>query len=220
MDSIQTQDPQVQFSVNGQSRDVFGPGANIERRHVKTYEEIANIVGHCRGLGWRIVLTMGAFDILHPGHARYLEKGKQLGDIFIVGIDEDEKVKKRKGKHRPIETETGRLEMLCHLRHVDLVFIKKLSDEHWQLVKTVRPDVLLATQATYSEKDIESLKEFCGKVVVLEPQATTSTTARIRLFIIEHGEQITKALDDSCERIVGEVNNLKDFTRQLFGGGK
>lgn len=166
------------------SHDIFGPGSNPTGRIVQDYDELTNRVTACRALGMRIVLTSGTFDLWHEGHARYLEAARQYGDLLIVGVDNDEKVGNRKGEGRPVVAERDRMEILCHSRHVDLVFLKKWDDPKWQLIKTVRPDALIATRDTYTEEQLEVLKEHCKEVIVLSPQAATSTTARIRTLLI------------------------------------
>jgi bifunctional ADP-heptose synthase (sugar kinase/adenylyltransferase) len=74
-----------------------------------------------------------------------------------------------------------RLRMVTHQRGVGLVTLKHLADERWRLIKTIRPDVLVATADTYSSADISELeKQYCGRVAVLERMATVSTSARLR----------------------------------------
>lgn len=193
--------------------DIFGLGSNVTKRVISDYDEIAEKIEACRKLGLRIVLTSGTFDIYHEGHARYLEKAKAEGDILIVGVDNDDKVRRRKGTNRPMVTEGSRMEILCHCRHVDLVFLKKDGDPKWGLIKTIRPDVLIATQRTYSEDQIKELAEFCGEVKVLEPQAATSTTAIIRNVLVGMAkgtvEEAEEKLKNAVDEIIGILGKLK-----------
>ena len=93
----------------------------------------------------------------------------------------DEKIRARKGPHRPAVPEMERLRMVTHQRGVGLVTLKHLADERWRLIKTIRPDVLVATADTYSAAEIAELEErYCGRVAVLERMATVSTSARLR----------------------------------------
>lgn len=180
--------------------DIFGPGSNIAERIVRDYEEIKGRVEAARRVSnFRIVLTSGTFDLFHEGHSRYLEKARQRGDILIVGVDSDAKVKKLKGTNRPVVSEGERMEILCHCRHVDLVFLKDVDDPRWNLIKAVRPDVLIVVQGTYNDERLEALKEFCGEVVVLEPQAITSTTARIRLMLVNPLQNVRERLSDMMQ---------------------
>jgi rfaE bifunctional protein nucleotidyltransferase chain/domain len=148
---------------------------------VPDYERIGAIVGALRTLGLKVVLTSGSFDILHEGHSMYLEAARRFGDFLIVGLDSDEKISARKGPHRPAVPEMERLRMVTHQRGVGLVTLKHLADERWRLIKTIRPDVLVATADTYSRAEISELEErYCGRVAVLERMATVSTSARLR----------------------------------------
>lgn len=160
---------------------LFADASNFSLRYVPDYQRIADIVGALRTLGLKVVLTSGSFDIIHEGHSMYLEAARHFGDFLIVGVDSDEKIRERKGPHRPAVPEMERLRMVTHQRGVGLVTLKHLRDERWRLIKTVRPDVLVATEDTYNRGDIEQLEQrYCGRVEVLERMATVSTSARLR----------------------------------------
>lgn len=160
---------------------LFADASNFSLRYVPDYQRIADIVGALRTLGLKVVLTSGSFDIIHEGHSMYLEAARHFGDFLIVGVDSDEKIRERKGPHRPAVPEMERLRMVTHQRGVGLVTLKHLRDERWRLIKTVRPDVLVATEDTYNRGDIEQLEQrCCGRVEVLERMATVSTSARLR----------------------------------------
>jgi len=185
---------------------LFGSGSNVACRVHRDYDLLASRIEGFRRLDLRVVLTSGSFDMLHQGHSRYLERAKSLGDVLIVGVDSDAKIKSRKGPRRPIVPEDERVEILCHLRHVDLVMVKELNDPKYQLIRTVRPDVLVATQDTYKEKQLAEVKELCKEVVVLEPQATTTTTALVRNVLIGPIQDIRTsllALVDNLDTLVG-----------------
>ena len=172
-------------------------------------EDIKQTVDKLRQAGRRIVLTQGSFDLVHIGHARYCQKAKSFGDVLIVGVDSDEKVKDRKGSHRPIVPEDERMEMLAHLRSVDYVILKNLADPKFQLIKLVKPDVLVATKQTYDQATIKRLEKICGKVVVLDPMATTSTTAKIRLMQINTANKIKDKMSQKLIKTIEDV--LEEF---------
>lgn len=175
-------------------------------QYVSNYAKLTEIIGALRTIGASIVLTQGAFDFIHIGHFLYLEKARQLGDILIVGVDSDEKVRRRKGPDRPIVSEAERVRMLTHVRHVDIVTLKPANSPKWDLIKLVRPDVLVATQETYTPAQLKELKRFCGQIVVLEPQATTSTTAKLRRLNIglskKMRDAITSSINDTFEKLM------------------
>jgi rfaE bifunctional protein nucleotidyltransferase chain/domain len=178
---------------------------NSDGRIYKDYKQIKSLIEHCKALGLKIVLTQGTFDMIHVGHGRYLQEARKHGDLLVVGVDSDAKVRHRKGPERPVVPQEERLEMLSHLRYVDLVFLKELKDPKWSLIKAIRPDVLIATKQTYNAEQLKDLKEHCGKVVVLEPQATTSTSAKIRLLQLGTAKKLGQALTPKLIKVIEEV---------------
>jgi D-glycero-beta-D-manno-heptose 1-phosphate adenylyltransferase len=169
-------------------------------------ETLKSTVAEYRKAGKKIVLTQGSFDLVHIGHARYCEKAKAHGDILIVGVDSDEKVRKRKGPDRPVVPEEERLEMLTYLRSVDHVVLKHLNEPKYHLIKLIRPDVLIATKETYKEEStLKELEKYCGKIVVSEPMAVTSTSAKIRKMQIGAAKKIGSALSTKLIKTIEEV---------------
>lgn len=99
----------------------------------------------------KIVLTMGTFDLLHIGHLRYLNAVKALGDIMVVLLSSDDRVRARKGPERPIIPEADRAQMLDALKVVDYVFIDPakgqltdLNPVHAQIAAELKPDICAA----------------------------------------------------------------------------
>ena len=187
------------------NKGIFGLGSNFNDRFITDYKKLAKLVHHCKGLGLKIVLTQGTYDMVHIGHARYFEQAKNHGDLLIVGVDSDEKVRARKGPDRPVVPQDERLEMVAHLRPVDIVVLKPHKALKWSLIKTICPDVLIATKETYTKAQIKELHKHCGKVVVLEPQAITSTSAKLRLLQIRTAKQMQQALTPKVIAAIEEV---------------
>jgi rfaE bifunctional protein nucleotidyltransferase chain/domain len=190
---------------------ILDTGTNFKNR-VHSVEDIVKIADGMRAIGQRVVLTSGTYDILHVGHANYLEKARALGDFLIVGVDSDKKVQKRKGPNRPIVPEEERLLMLAHLRHVDALVLKGVDEQQHHLMKMVKPDILVISETTeHPPEVIEDMKKYCGRVELLEPQAETSTTAQIRRlliegiekFVIEAREGISAVFDQLVSKIKG-----------------
>ena len=165
----------------GVSNSLFADASNFDQRFVEDYGKIETTVNALRTLGFKIVLTSGSFDIIHEGHSMYLEAARQFGDFLIVGLDSDEKIRARKGDNRPVVPQMERLRMVTHQRGVGLVTLKQTSHPKWALIKAVRPDVLVATEETYTPAEISDLEaDYCGRVEVLDRMATVSTSARLR----------------------------------------
>ncbi len=182
------------FVTNG---GIFSINSNFKDRFVPDYRRLKEISDHLKGLGLRIVLTQGTYDMVHIGHARYFEEAKKHGDILIVGVDSDKKVRMRKGPDRPLVPQEERLEMVTHMRSVDIVTLKEHNMPQWQLIKSVRPDTLIITKETLEKYGIKKMKEMqklCGRVKVLDPMATTSTSAKIRLLQLKLAKRFEKAI--------------------------
>src|SRR6201991_4208902 len=123
------------------SNGILSPNVNYDQRLISSLEEMTRTVNHLKGLDFRVVLTSGSFDLIHLGHVKYLAKAKQLGDVLVVGVDGDAKIRERKGPDRPMVPQEERLELLAHQRPVDFVYLKE-QDARWALIKAVEPDVL------------------------------------------------------------------------------
>ena len=104
-------------------------------------EDLARRLDGLRAEGRKIVFTNGCFDILHPGHVRYLREAAALGDVLVVGLNSDASVARLK-PGRPVNPEADRAEVLAALRAVDFVVI--FSEETpYRLIERLRPDVLV-----------------------------------------------------------------------------
>lgn len=160
-----------------------------------------------RGAGKKIVLTQGVYDLLHVGHAQYLEKAKEHGDILIVGVDSDALTRKRKGDGRPVVPQEERIKMLLHLRHVDFVVLRDIDKELEALIETIEPDVYIASESTKDFTVDEKLAAYCGEVKVLPPQATTSTTARVHQVSMLGAEELANELQSAIPEIVKSALN-------------
>lgn len=180
--------------------------SHFEHRYVKELGDVKGVVDAVRAQGLRIVLTSGSFDVIHEGHSMYLEAARDKGDFLVVGVDSDSKVRERKGPTRPAVPETERLRMVTHQRGVGMVTLKSPEHERWALIHAVRPDVLVATEETYSPEDIAELERTCcGKVDVLPRMATVSTSARLRTAYFEIANVLAQRLPTFINNIVSEI---------------
>lgn len=185
---------------------IFSSDVNFEQRLMPSLEQLAELAEHLRGIGLRLVLTSGSFDLVHLGHVKYLAKAKELGDVLIVGVDSDAKIRHRKGEDRPMVPEAERLEMLSHQRPVDVIFLKADDEERWALIRAVRPDVLvLSTDHSYDEEEQARLQEICGEVRILERQAAVTTSERIRQLYMHLGERLGPKLAEVLPGLIDTV---------------
>ncbi len=99
--------------------------------------------------GRKTVLAGGCFDVLHPGHVIFLEKARQAGDILIVLLESDAKIKCLKGVNRPVHTQTERARILSALKSVDYVVLLPFMESdisYDELVLQIKPDIIAVTQ--------------------------------------------------------------------------
>lgn len=188
------------------SSGIFSSEPAFADRHIDSLEHLAELIVHLKGIGLRIVLTSGSFDLIHLGHVKYLAKAKQLGDVLVVGVDSDAKIQARKGPDRPLVPEGERLEMLAHQRPVDVLFLKGPDEERWGLIKAVSPDVLVLTEDhSYTDAELEELGTICGRVEVLERQASVTTSERIRQLYMHLGERLGPQLAKVLPNLIDET---------------
>jgi D-beta-D-heptose 7-phosphate kinase/D-beta-D-heptose 1-phosphate adenosyltransferase len=181
--------------------DIFGPGSNVGRRLINDHDRLLDIVKSLQQIGEKVILVLGTFDLTHIGHARYLELAKNHGGIVIVGIDPDEAVKLRKGPRRPLVPLDERLEMLIHLRHVDIVTVTTDYDDHgitgYELIKKIQPDIFVISEMNdYTPEQIEEIKKYSKELVVIPQQAETTTSAKLRLMNLQMVEEAKKRLEE------------------------
>jgi D-glycero-beta-D-manno-heptose 1-phosphate adenylyltransferase len=188
------------------SSGILSPNVNFEDRLIGSLEDMERTVTHLKGLGYRVVLTSGSFDLIHLGHVKYLVRAKEFGDVLAVGVDSDSKIRARKGEDRPMVPEQERLEMLAHQRPVDLIYLKDEDDGRWDLIKTVRPHVLvLSEDNSYSDADKEMLLDFCERIEVLERQASVTTSERIRQMYMHLGERLGPKLAEVLPGLIDSI---------------
>jgi rfaE bifunctional protein nucleotidyltransferase chain/domain len=133
-----------------------------------------------RHAGKTLVFTNGVFDLLHPGHVRYLERARRLGDALIVAVNSDRSARAlAKGPGRPINSEADRAEVVAALACVDATVIFDESTPH-EVVEALRPDVLVKG-ADWAEGAIvgADLVEARGGRVVRIPLAEGYSTSAI-----------------------------------------
>ena len=145
-----------------------------------TVDDVAAFAGAVRARGGTVVFTNGVFDLLHPGHVRYLRQARALGDALIVAVNSDRSVRANKGPDRPITPEVERAEVLGALRCVDAVVIFDEDTPH-EVVARVQPDVLVKG-ADWAEDAIvgrDIVEARGGRIVRIGIEPGHSTSALI-----------------------------------------
>ena len=134
--------------------------------------------------GKTIVFTNGVFDLLHPGHIRYLQQARSLGDALVVGVNSDRSVRANKGRERPVTPEAERVEILEALACVDgVVIFDEATPE--AIIAALQPDVLVkgadwAADAIVGRDIVEARGGTVVRIPVEQGHSTTAILARIR----------------------------------------
>ena len=127
----------------------------------------------------RLCFTNGCFDLLHPGHVKYLEDARALGDFLVVGLNSDASVARLKGAGRPLQDEAARAVVLLGLRSVDAV-VRFSEDTPLELIQALRPDIIVKG-GDYTPDTVvgrEVVEASGGRVVIL-PFIPGHSTSRI-----------------------------------------
>jgi rfaE bifunctional protein nucleotidyltransferase chain/domain len=150
------------------------------RKKIKNLPELKKEIETLKAHGKRIVFTNGCFDLLHPGHIRYLYAARQMGDYLVVALNTDRSVKIIKGASRPIQSQDERTELLAALSFVDAVVLFD-EDNPLMVIQQLVPNVLVKGGDWTEDKIIgaDVVKKAGGVVKSLPFVAGYSTTALI-----------------------------------------
>jgi D-beta-D-heptose 7-phosphate kinase/D-beta-D-heptose 1-phosphate adenosyltransferase len=147
-------------------------------------EDARTFVQSAREAGKRVVFTNGVFDLLHPGHVRYLIAARALGDLLVVAINSDRSVRANKGPERPINPEAERAEILEALSCVDAVVV---FDEETPavIIEALQPDVLVkgadwAADAIVGRETVEARGGQVVRIPIEQGWSTSSIIDKIR----------------------------------------
>lgn len=138
----------------------------------------ADWAARARAGGQRVVFTNGVFDLLHPGHVRYLQAARAEGDALVVGLNSDRSVGAIKGPSRPLTPEAERAEILDALACVDAV-VAFDEDTPAEIIRAVQPDVLVKGADWAPDKIVgrDTVEARGGKVVLMPVEQGWSTTS-------------------------------------------
>lgn len=151
---------------------------SIQQKIFNSSQALKQQTAQWQEAGLTVVFTNGCFDILHRGHVDYLAKAADLGDKLVVAVNTDASVSKLKGKHRPIQDEQSRLQILASLQCISAVV---LFDEQtpYELIKLIEPNVLVKG-SDYKVHDIvgyDVVTNLGGKVSTIDFIDGYSTSA-------------------------------------------
>jgi D-glycero-beta-D-manno-heptose 1-phosphate adenylyltransferase len=145
-------------------------------------DQLAVAADSLRAQGRKLVLTNGCFDLLHPGHVRYLQAARALGDALVVAINGDDSVRALKGEGRPLNSERDRAEIVAALECVDHVVIFP-EVRATSLLERVRPAIYVKggdyTPATLHPEERAALEKIGAEIRILPFEPGYSTSALI-----------------------------------------
>ncbi|MDR1872241.1 MAG: D-glycero-beta-D-manno-heptose 1-phosphate adenylyltransferase [Deltaproteobacteria bacterium] len=119
---------------------------------ILTIERAVSLRADLKAAGLPVVMTNGCFDLLHPGHLRYLEEARNLGEYLIVALNDDASIARLKGPTRPINPQNDRAEALAALEMVNgVIFFSE--DTPLNVIELIQPDILVKG-GDYAPKDI------------------------------------------------------------------
>lgn len=144
---------------------------------IKDFTQITRIAKRLKEQKRKIIFTNGCFDILHRGHASYLEKAKALGDILILGLNSDESIRRLKGESRPINNLDDRAFLIAALESVDYV-VPFTEDTPYELIKLISPHTLVKG-ADYEGKEVVG-SDIANEVMLIDFIEGKSTSGLIK----------------------------------------
>lgn len=133
-----------------------------------------------RANGKKLVVTNGCFDLLHPGHAVYLESARNLGDALLIGVNGDDSVRQLKGEGRPVNSEADRAAVLAALQSVDgaCIFVEKTAT---RFLAAAQPDIYVKggdyTLESLNQDERRAVESGGGRIVIIPFVPGKSTTA-------------------------------------------
>ena len=135
--------------------------------------------------GKTLVFTNGVFDLLHPGHVKYLQQARQLGDALVVAVNSDRSARAlEKGSERPVNNANERAEVLAALACVDAAVVFDEDTPH-EIVEALEPDVLVkgadwAPGTIVGANTVEARGGRVVRVPVIEGYSTTDLIEKVR----------------------------------------
>ena len=163
--------------TQGDLLDYFGNEKYSLSSKMPSRELLSSTISRLREKGEKIVFTNGCFDIFHIGHLKLLKEAKKLGDVLVVGINNDESVRRLKGEGRPLISENDRAHIIAALDCVDYIVLFK-EDNPAELIEILKPDILVKGSDYTPDKVIgrEFVESYGGRVCIIPIVEGISTT--------------------------------------------
>tara|TARA_B110000881_G_scaffold201312_1_gene200295 strand:+ start:428 stop:901 length:474 start_codon:yes stop_codon:yes gene_type:complete len=150
----------------------------------KLAEELSNL----KSKGKKIVHCHGCFDMMHPGHIKYFQASKKMGDILVVTVTPDQYVDK--GSGRPVFDQYLRTESIAALECVDYVAVNRWPTAE-NTLRLLVPDYYVKGQEFEKlqdktgkiQKEVDVVKEIGGEMMFTHEIVFSSTKILNRYFM-------------------------------------
>ena len=202
--------------------NVQGTGRRMNRnaaRKIVSRQELVEAVRAAQAAGRTVVHCHGCFDIVHPGHVRYLEFARRQGDVLLVSLTGDAQV--GKGDQRPYIPEELRAENLAALEVVDLVYINP-DPTACNLLNDVRPDIYVKGHEYEHSSDAGFLAErrvvegYGGRVLFSSGDVVFSSS-RLLESLDRDSTLETERLNLLCRRHGIDRTSVEEFLGRFAG---
>jgi rfaE bifunctional protein nucleotidyltransferase chain/domain len=145
---------------------------NAMHKKAVEFKDLVKLSQRIHKKNQRVVFTAGSFELITPGHCRFLAEAKALGDILVVGLCSDRSITKIKGPDFPLLNQSARMEMLSYLKSVDYITIIDEGEPHTSIV-LLEPDIFYTNQKELENGNFDDqarylLKKHSGRLVVRE----------------------------------------------------
>ena len=155
-------------------------------------KEARAFIQKAKSIGKRVVIVTGCFDLLTDAHVKFLRRAKSNGDLLVVGIEADNRVRAFKGSLRPVNTISQRVEVIDALEFVDFTFVIHGSPKtdikvfYTRLHRFLQADILAVSEGDPHLQDRrDEIEAGGGSLEVVSRQELNSTTSLIRRFLRE-----------------------------------
>lgn len=179
--------------LNSEQKQLIDIGWYIGSTSTLKYRSDAKIfISNAKKNGQKVVVATGCFDIVTVDHLRFLKRAKDAGDILVLGLEDDNRVKARKGPLRPVNTIAQRVELMEEFRFIDYVFViagspkMEIKPFYTRLHKTLRADLLAVSDDDRDHEDKkEEIEAAGGRLLVVSPYGSVTTTSTIHKILTE-----------------------------------
>jgi rfaE bifunctional protein nucleotidyltransferase chain/domain len=151
-------------------------------KKIQTLQDFVKILSSLKETSQATVLVGGCFDILHIGHIKFLKEAKKMGDILVVLIESDTKVKQLKGRERPLFSQKERAEVLAALNYVDYVILlpeMKQDQDYEKLIQAIEPDIIAVTGNDPLLAKKKSQAELVNGRLIIVPRVKTFSSSKL-----------------------------------------